>query len=700
MRRMVARAVLIATVCAFAAVSASAQGISFLPRQDYAVGDDPRSEAFGDFNSDGLTDIVVANDAGNGTGAPSTLSVLLGNGNGTFALSSSIPTESLPYFITTADFNGDHAPDVAVAHIDRSRLSIFLGNGRGEFSRAITVPTEGQPFSVTAARINNDATLDLVVGAYVGFRGGPGHVEILLGNGDGTFRSTGNWDPQSGGILYVAVADFDRDSIADVVATMGVGVSVLFGNGDGTLRFGPAIRTGGARGIVAGDFNGDGAPDFAYAAFDSVRSRVEVVLGNGNGTFQPPALFPTGTSPWGMSGADLNADGIFDLVTANQGSNTISVLPGIGNGAFGEPINIEVGNTPYFAGISDFNFDGMPDLAVTNSVSNTVSILLNNVSPAGSIWATLVNASAGQNSLTKFGGCDGCYDAGGATRTAVGSGDATVEFSFPETMGLREVGLSDAFSVTNAGSIDFGLRIQNGYAEVRENGTYRWDIPAEPGAVFRIAVQNGTVTYWKNGAVFYTSTARVQYPFVFGVILGSLNSGVQGVVFSGGGAPPSPTTPPSPGSQFATWSSMAHVSIEGSTVKKIGGCDGCYDAFVQAEQTVGSNGYVEFTISNPAPFLMTGLAHTFTPSDISSIDFGIRIQGGYAEVRENGVYRSDIAVQPDAVFRISITGGTVSYSKDGFVFYSGPASPGTSSFVAMFASLDASISNVVIANAP
>ena len=141
---------------------------------------------------------------------------------------------------------------------------------------------------------------------------------------------------------------------------------------------------------------------------------------------------------------------------------------------------------------------------------------------------------------------------------------------------------------------------------------------------------------------------------------------------------------------------MHNVYFEGNTVRKTGGCDGCFDAFVQSQQVVGSSGYAEFTIDDPAPFLLAGLAHSFIPGSAASIDFGIRLQGGYAEVRENGIYRSDIAAQPGAVFRISISGGVVSYSKDGFVFYSAPASAGTSTFGVLFGSANASIRNVVI----
>jgi hypothetical protein len=145
---------------------------------------------------------------------------------------------------------------------------------------------------------------------------------------------------------------------------------------------------------------------------------------------------------------------------------------------------------------------------------------------------------------------------------------------------------------------------------------------------------------------------------------------------------------------------MAGVSFNGNSVFKSSGYYGCYDAFVKAAQTIGTSGYAEFTVDAATAFLIAGLARTFTPGDTLSLDFGLRLQGGFAQVRENGAYRYSITAPAGSIFRISVSGGTVSYSKDGFVFYSGPASPGPFSFAALFANLDAAISNVVIANGP
>src|SRR6185503_4687426 len=136
--------------------------------------------------------------------------------------SNTISTNTFPYYITSADFNGDGRLDLAIAHVENLQLSILLGNGNGTFRSPLTVPTVGKPFSVTAARINGDSIVDLVVASYTGPNGaGSGNVQVLLGNGDGTFVSTGTWAPTNSGAFYVAIADFNKDSTADVAVSLG-----------------------------------------------------------------------------------------------------------------------------------------------------------------------------------------------------------------------------------------------------------------------------------------------------------------------------------------------------------------------------------------------------------------------------------------------------------------------------------------------
>jgi hypothetical protein len=143
-------------------------------------------------------------------------------------------------------------------------------------------------------------------------------------------------------------------------------------------------------------------------------------------------------------------------------------------------------------------------------------------------WVDPVNvAITGQGSIEKQTGCDGCADAGARSAQQIASGSGFFEFTVGQTGPLLFVGLTDSFTYTEPTSIDFAIRLQSTFAEVRENGTYRTDTPAAQGDVFRIAVDGNAVTYYKNGIAFYTSTAPPAYPLSVGASLASLNATVN-----------------------------------------------------------------------------------------------------------------------------------------------------------------------------
>jgi guanyl-specific ribonuclease Sa len=288
---------------------------------------------------------------------------------------------------------------------------------------------------------------------------------------------------------------------------------------------------------------------------------------------------------------------------------------------------------------------------------------------SGTIWSAPVNAIAGQDSLAKLGGCEGCPDAGARTTAFVASGDAVAQFVFPDTMGLAVAGLTTEFFVTDVTSIDFGVRVQGGFAEVREGGLYRTDVVAEPGATFRIAVTGGTVTYAKNGTVFYTSTLTPTYPFAFGAILANTATSIESVVFGGG-------TPGGGGGSGTIWSAPVNAIAGQDSLVKLGGCDGCPDAGARTTAEVATGDAIaQFAFPDTSGLALVGLASDFSVADLASIEFGIRVQGGIAEVREDGVYRTDIPAEPGATFRIAVTGGIVTYEKNGTVFYTSTGTP-------------------------
>jgi hypothetical protein len=352
---------------------------SFSTQVAYAVNSTPVSVAVGDFNGDGVMDLVVAN---NNTNA-NQVTVLLGNANGTFGAKASLPVSSNAVSVAVADFNGDGKLDIAVA--DQSgntgnTVSILLGNGDGTFQSHVEYFTAASPNGVVVGDFNGDGKLDLAVSA------GKGNtVSVLWGMGDGTF--VGQVNAGSGDIpLAVAAGDFNGDGKLDLVtANSGRNtVSVILNNGNETFQARTDYPAGtGPFSVAAGDFTSNGILDLAVVNTGSI-STVSILLGNGseqgNGTFQGPGHFNTGSgaNPYAVATADLNGDGIPDLVVANFGTNTVGYMQGVGDGTFLPPVTMVVGSNPAAIVVADFNGDGKLDLAVANYTSNNVSILLGN----------------------------------------------------------------------------------------------------------------------------------------------------------------------------------------------------------------------------------------------------------------------------------------------------------------------------------
>src|SRR5260221_8858409 len=261
-----------------AAIPAFAQTFSFLARQDYPAGVDPRPSALGDFDGDGRLDLVTANVTGG------SLSVFLGNGDGTFRPFSTIPAGTNPYSIAVADLDGDGTLDLAVAQVSTGGILLFPGHGDGTFDAPHMVATSGFPFSLALGDMNRDGIEDLIVANYTGPAHGSGNIQILLGNGDGTFRSAGTWAPGvNPSPNFAAIADFNGDGIPDVAASLGNRAPVLFGSGNGTLRFRPVLGANFSHGGAVGDFNHHGFQDIAVTADASFGPPTPVYLGDGDG---------------------------------------------------------------------------------------------------------------------------------------------------------------------------------------------------------------------------------------------------------------------------------------------------------------------------------------------------------------------------------------------------------------------------------
>jgi hypothetical protein len=340
---------------------------TFQPAVEYAVGQQPMSIVAGDFNGDGRLDLATANASSND------ISVLLGNGDGTFQPAKEYAAGNRPFALVAGDFNGDGKLDLAVTG---SSLSVLLGNGDGTFQ----APKTFAGGALVAGDFNGDGRIDLATL-------GRASIYVLLGNGDGTFQAPKEY--ASGLLASTLVAgDFTGDGRLDL-ATGGVrlnGISVLLNNGDGTFaekqqaEFGPSFRSQ-PRSLVAADFNGDGRLDLATANTGS--NDISVLLGNGDGTFQPQQLYAAGNGPVALVAGDFNGDGRLDLAVAHFLDNMVSVLLGNGDGTFQPAVEYAAGNEPFALVAGDFNGDGKLDLAVldggdANGNGTGVSMLLGN----------------------------------------------------------------------------------------------------------------------------------------------------------------------------------------------------------------------------------------------------------------------------------------------------------------------------------
>ncbi|HTS36506.1 MAG TPA: VCBS repeat-containing protein [Candidatus Solibacter sp.] len=358
----------------------------FQPRVDYAVGPSPYGAAVGDFNGDGKPDLVVANNAAH----PNTLSILLGNGDGTFQPHTDIPGGGHPLQIIVADFNRDGKLDLAVANSIYNTVSVLLGNGDGTFQPLVPYATGANAQWLVAADFNGDGRLDIATANY---DSDSDSVSILLGNGDGTFQRQVSFQVGVNPFGIMA-ADLNHDGKMDLVVVCNngyYGVWILLGNGDGSFQ-NPAYNPSGYNprvGLVT-DLNADNNPDIAIA--NCISNSVSILFGDGAGNFASQIVYPVDVCPQTLAGGDFDGDGNLDLVTANSGGNDVSLLRGNGNGAFTSGGSFAVGNDPMWVAVADLNNDTAPDLVVTNVNDNTVSVLMN-IGTDFSIAATAANPS-------------------------------------------------------------------------------------------------------------------------------------------------------------------------------------------------------------------------------------------------------------------------------------------------------------------
>lgn len=353
------------------------------------AGNGPTCLAPGDLGGDGRTDLVVCR------ASADAVALLAGNGNGTFGVPAR-PLESLGHWETAlTDFNGDGRQDLIVSNGSPTYdlygdLSVLDGRGDGTFGPEIHIATGPVRAPLRAADFNLDGAVDLAVGNW-----DTSEISLLLGRGDGGHfperRYAIGFNPSQ-----LSVGDLDGNGIPDIV-TVNQGrnfpprlprdVSVLLGRGDGS--FFPEVRTNAVpfptMSVIA-DFNRDGRGDLAITSeesqVDGVDGKVYILLGRGDGHFDPGPVLESGEGVFEVVAGDFNADGHDDLAANNRGGlggggspGDVSIFLGLGDGSFATTLHVPTPGAPIYLATADFDLDGRLDLVASESTGDA-SVLM------------------------------------------------------------------------------------------------------------------------------------------------------------------------------------------------------------------------------------------------------------------------------------------------------------------------------------
>jgi FG-GAP-like repeat/FG-GAP repeat len=365
---------------------------SFAPAVSYITGNKGYALFAGDLDGDGHLDLVSTNEL------DSSVSVFLNNGDGSFRSMASGNTAYLTGFYPTggaiADFNHDGIPDVITADYHGNSVSILFGagstlipgKGTGVLGGAASYPTieEGETSNLAVGDLNGDGNLDVIATNPGVIVPSAASMSEFLGRADGTLGPaiTTQIGTAGGSQPFSAVIrDLNGDGHDDVViGDVDTGpVIVKLGNGDGSLQDDALYPPGGVGPffVTAFDMNLDGKLDLITANRNS--DDVSVFLGRGDGTFRKPIHTSTGkmTGPYSITVADINQDGVPDVITPNSTADTVTVLLGVGDGKFDEPIIVgPTGHVPYGIAVGDFNGDGKLDIATNQALGNDVTVML------------------------------------------------------------------------------------------------------------------------------------------------------------------------------------------------------------------------------------------------------------------------------------------------------------------------------------
>jgi len=378
------------------------------------------SVSVADMNGDSVPDLIVANGCAlslnPSLGCPDgSVGVLLGNGDGTFRPVRTFPSGGALSALVVADVNHDGRPDAVVSNCvptgqlcpsGNGNVAILIGNADGSLQPAQLYDSGGLAANfVAVADVNADGTPDVLVTNERVCDNCRGNLGVLLGRGDGTFQSVQTYDAGMFAPAFIATADFNGDQKTDVVLTQNIGgggeLAVLLNRGDGTFQTAAIYATGGqyATPLIVADTNRDGKLDLIVSnalfctGLSPGISCIGVLLGVGDGTFQPVVTYESGgTGAWSLAAADFNGDGVLDVAVAHQcqpsscsgPTAVVGVLDGNGDGTFQRPVTYNTNAPSVLVLATDVSGDGRPDLVVGNAPpvpAASIDVLLNNTVP-------------------------------------------------------------------------------------------------------------------------------------------------------------------------------------------------------------------------------------------------------------------------------------------------------------------------------
>ncbi|MFP4502307.1 MAG: FG-GAP repeat domain-containing protein [Candidatus Hydrogenedentota bacterium] len=332
---------------------------------------DIRHIAAADLDGDGTVDLVTANAGTN------TVSVFLGNGDGTFMYWDDLAAGDGPRYVLLLDLNADGRPDIVTANRDSNDLSVFRSNDDGAYDPAVNVPVDTNPRAIAPIDLDHNALPDLVVS-----NTGAGSLSLLPGAAGGTFDPAVHV-PLDDLPTRLAVADFDSDGVDDVACvlfsaetsqTRGA-VAVLAGDGAGGLGSARVFGAGkGSIDVAAADIRGDSQPDLIVA--NSTGDNISLLLGRGDGSFETDERFRVGGRPRAIEAGDFNEDGMVDLAVTNLETGDISVLLGDGAARLAPEAALSFTGVPRALALGDLNNNNHTDIVATDLFGGQVAVYL------------------------------------------------------------------------------------------------------------------------------------------------------------------------------------------------------------------------------------------------------------------------------------------------------------------------------------